>query len=90
MVRLIRKERLYFSSLKALVHEILDQAQVPFGTQQIIKDLGASVISATKSNFLLHPRSDAMSRKEVEADSESKRLQRLPRSRRGYDLKSHQ
>ena len=44
----IWKEHLHFSSLKALVSEILDQAQGPFDTQQIIKDLGASVISATK------------------------------------------
>lgn len=48
MVRFIRKEHLHFSSLKVLVSEILDQAQAPFDTQQIIKDLGGSVITVTK------------------------------------------
>lgn len=45
---IVWKEHLHFSSLKALVSEILDRAEGPFDTQQIIKDLGASVISATK------------------------------------------
>lgn len=48
MVRFIWKEHLHFSSLKVLVSEILDQAQAPFDTQQIIKDLGGSVITVTK------------------------------------------
>ena len=48
MVRFIWKEQLHFSSLKVLVSEILDQAQAPFDIQQITKDLGGSVISATK------------------------------------------